>query len=37
MERKSCGWDDLRVRLMDFQYHDVRFDKGLYYTLERNY
>ena len=37
MERKSCGWDDPRVRLMDFQYHDVRPDKGLYYTLERNH
>ncbi len=36
MERKSCGWDDPRVRLMDFQYHDVRPDKGLYYTLERS-
>ncbi|MBP6606503.1 MAG: proteasome accessory factor PafA2 family protein, partial [Nitrospira sp.] len=37
MERKSCGWDDPRVRLMDLQYHDVRPDKGLYYTLERNH
>lgn len=36
MERKSCGWDDSRVRLMDLQYHDVRSDKGLYYTLERS-
>jgi proteasome accessory factor PafA2 len=36
MERKSCGWDDPRVRLMDLQYHDVRPDKGLYYTLERS-
>jgi hypothetical protein len=36
MERKSCGWDDPRVRLMDFQYHDIRPDKGLYYTLERS-
>lgn len=35
MERKGCGWDDPRVRLMDLQYHDVRQDKGLYYTLER--
>jgi proteasome accessory factor A len=35
MERKSCGWDDPRVRLMDLQYHDVRPDKGLFYTLER--
>jgi len=37
MDRKSCGWDDPRVRLMDLQYHDVRPDKGLYYTLERNH
>lgn len=36
MERKSCGWDDPRVHLMDLQYHDVRPDKGLYYTLERS-
>jgi proteasome accessory factor A len=35
MDRKSCGWDDPRVRLMDLQYHDVRPDKGLFYTLER--
>jgi proteasome accessory factor A len=37
MERKGCGWDDPRIRLMDLQYHDVRPDKGLYYTLERNH
>ncbi len=37
MDRKSCGWDDPRVRLMDFQYHDVRPEKGLYYTLERSH
>jgi Pup amidohydrolase len=36
MERKGCGWNDPRVRLMDLQYHDVRQDKGLYYTLERS-
>jgi proteasome accessory factor A len=35
MDRKGCGWDDSRVRLMDLQYHDVRADKGLYYKLER--
>lgn len=35
MDRKGCGWDDSRVRLMDLQYHDVRTDKGLYYALER--
>ena len=37
MDRKSCGWDDPRVRLMDLQYHDVRPDRGLYYTLERSH
>ncbi|HNL89710.1 MAG TPA: depupylase/deamidase Dop [Nitrospira sp.] len=37
MDRKSCGWDDPRVRLMDLQYHDVRPEKGLYYTLERSH
>lgn len=36
MERKGCGWDDPRVLLLDLQYHDVRPDKGLYYTLERS-
>lgn len=35
MERKGCGWDDPRMKLMDLQYHDVRADKGLFYTLER--
>lgn len=37
MDRKGCGWNDSRVRLMDLQYHDVRPDKGLYYTLERSH
>ncbi len=36
MERKGCGWDDPRVMLLDLQYHDVRPDKDLYYTLERS-
>jgi proteasome accessory factor A len=36
MERKGCGWDDPRVRLLDLQYHDIRREKGLYYTLERS-
>jgi len=36
MERKGCRWDDPRVMLLDLQYHDVRPDKGLYYTLERS-
>ena len=35
MDRKGCGWSDPRVKLMDLQYHDVRPDKGLFYTLER--
>jgi len=36
MDRKGCGWDDPRMKLMDLQYHDVRSEKGLFYTLERN-
>lgn len=36
MDRKGCGWDDPRVMLLDLQYHDVRPEKGLYYTLERS-
>ncbi len=36
IERKGCGWDDPRVQMMDLQYHDVRPDKGLFYTLERS-
>lgn len=35
MDRKSCGWDDPRMKLMDLQYHDVRPERGLFYTLER--
>jgi hypothetical protein len=35
MDRKTCGGDDPRVKLMDLQYHDIRPDKGLFYTLER--
>lgn len=35
MDRKGCGWDDPRTKLMDLQYHDVRQDRGLFYTLER--
>lgn len=37
MDRKGCGWNDPRVRLMDLQYHDIRPEKGLYYTLERSH
>jgi len=36
MDRKGCGWNDSRVSLLDLQYHDVRPEKGLYYTLERS-
>lgn len=36
MDRKGCGWDDPRVMLLDLQYHDIRPEKGLYYTLERS-
>jgi proteasome accessory factor A len=35
MDRKGCRWDDPRVAMLDLQYHDVRPEKGLYYTLER--
>ena len=35
MDRKGCGWKDPRVPLLDLQYHDIRRDKGLYFTLER--
>ena len=36
MDRKGCGWDDSRAKLMDLQYHDVRPERGLFYTLERS-
>lgn len=36
MDRRGCGWSDPRVLLLDLQYHDVRSEKGLYYTLERS-
>lgn len=35
MDRKGCGWDDSRTKLMDLQYHDIRPERGLFYTLER--
>jgi proteasome accessory factor PafA2 len=35
LDRKGCGWTDPRVKLMDLQYHDVRPERGLFYTLER--
>jgi proteasome accessory factor A len=36
MDRKGCGWNDPRVRLMDLQYHDIRPGKGLYLKLEES-
>jgi proteasome accessory factor A len=35
ISRKGCSFDDQRVFMMDLQYHDLRRDKGLYFTLER--
>ncbi len=35
LDRKGCDWEDSRVAMMDLQYHDVRPEKGLYFTLER--
>ena len=37
LERKGCGWEDPRVAMLDLQYHDLRPEKGLYYTLERGH
>lgn len=34
-QRHGLLWDDHRVSTIDLQYHDIRADKGLYYTLER--
>jgi proteasome accessory factor PafA2 len=36
MDRKGCGSNDPRVVMLDLQYHDIRPEKGLYYTLERS-
>lgn len=35
VDKKSCGWDDPRVLLMDLQFHDVKRTRGLYYLMER--
>jgi proteasome accessory factor A len=35
LDRKGCGWEDPRVAMLDLQYHDVRPEKGLFFTLER--
>jgi proteasome accessory factor A len=37
MDRKGCGWDYPRIKLMYLQYLDVRPEKGLFYTLERGH
>ena len=34
-EKKGCDWSDPRIAMMDLQYHDIRPEKGLYYTLEK--
>jgi proteasome accessory factor A len=36
IERRSSGWDDPRIAMMDLQYHDIRPDRGLYFVLERS-
>ena len=37
MAKKSCGWDDPRVGMMDLQYHDINRQRGIFYLLaERN-
>jgi len=35
MTRKGIGFDDQRISMLDLQYHDIRQDRGLYYTLIR--
>ncbi|MEK6538863.1 MAG: proteasome accessory factor PafA2 family protein, partial [Nitrospirota bacterium] len=35
-QKKGFGWDNPRLAMMDLQYHDIRPDKGLYYTLLRD-
>jgi proteasome accessory factor A len=37
LDRKGAGWEDPRAAMMDLQYHDVRPEKGLYYTLVRGH
>ncbi|MBI5755791.1 MAG: proteasome accessory factor PafA2 [Nitrospirae bacterium] len=34
--KKGENWDNPRLAMMDLQYHDIRPDKGLYYTLMRD-
>ena len=33
MAKKSCGWDDPRLGMMDLQYHDINRKRGLFYLL----
>ncbi len=35
MAKKGIGFDDQRISMLDLQYHDIRRDRGLYYTLCR--
>jgi proteasome accessory factor A len=35
IEKKSCGWDDPRIPMLDLQYHDVNQEKGIYALLCR--
>ena len=35
MEKNRLSWRDPKVSLMDLQYHDIRPDKGLYFSLVR--
>ncbi len=35
MRRKECDWNDPRIAMMDLQYHDIRLERGLYYSLEK--
>src|SRR5258706_530316 len=35
MEKNRLSWRDPKVSLMDLQYHDIRPDQGLYFSLVR--
>jgi len=34
-DRDDLGWDDAKLQLIDYQYSDIRPDKGLYHRLVR--
>jgi proteasome accessory factor A len=34
MKRHDCRMDDPRVQMLDFQYHDIRRDRGLFYKMQ---